>query len=62
VKSATGIELRTPRFAATQSASADFPIDGRAARITRFPGWRPEVSRSSSRNPLGTPVTSTPAS
>ena len=42
--------------------SADFPIDGRAARITRFPGWKPEVRRSSSLNPAGTPVISTPAS
>ena len=45
-----------------QSASADFPIDGRAARMTRLPGWKPEVSRSSSRKPVGMPVTSTPAS
>ena len=41
-----------------QSASADFPIDGRAARITRFPGWKPDVSRSRSRKPDGMPVTS----
>ena len=62
VKSATGIDSRTPRLAAMQSASADFPIDGRAARITRLPGWKPDVSRSSSRKPHGIPVTSTPAS
>ncbi len=43
VNSPTGMPLRTPRFAAMQSASADFPIDGRAATITRFPGWKPEV-------------------
>ena len=42
--------------------SPDFPIDGRAARITRLPGWSPDVSRSRSRKPDGTPVTSAPAS
>ena len=62
VKSATGVWKRTPRFAAMQSARADFPIDGRAARITRLPGWSPDVSRSRSRKPDGTPVTSAPAS
>ena len=45
-----------------QSASADFPIDGRAATMIRFPGWNPDVSRSRSRNPDGTPVISAPAS
>ena len=45
-----------------QSASADLPIDGRAARMTRLPGWNPEVSRSRSRKPDGMPVTSAPAS
>ena len=45
-----------------QSASADFPIDGRAARMIRLPGWKPDVSRSRSRKPDGTPVTSAPAS
>ena len=54
VNSATGVCVRTPRFAAMQSASADFPIDGRAARITRFPGWNPDVRRSRSRKPHGT--------
>ena len=32
------------------------PIDGRAARMTRLPGWKPDVRRSRSRNPLGIPV------
>ena len=45
-----------------QSASADFPIDGRAATMTRLPGWKPDVSRSSSRKPDGVPVISTPDS
>ena len=31
-----------------------FPIDGRAAMMTRLPGWKPEVRRSSSRKPAGT--------
>ena len=38
-----------------QSASADFPIDGRAAMMIRFPGWKPDVIRSSSRKPDGVP-------
>ena len=45
-----------------QSPSADFPIDGRAATMIRLPGWKPDVSRSSSRKPDGVPVTSAPAS
>jgi hypothetical protein len=45
-----------------QSPSADFPIDGRAATMIRFPGWKPEVVRPSSLNPDGVPVTSAPAS
>ena len=32
-----------------QSASADFPIDGRAAMMIRLPGWKPDVRRSMSR-------------
>ena len=49
-------------FAAMQSPSADFPIDGRAARMISWPGWKPEVSWSRSRKPDGVPVMSTPAS
>ena len=48
VKSATGVPCLTARFAAMQSPSADFPIEGRAATITRLPGWKPDVRRSSS--------------
>ena len=62
VNRATGIWWRTPRLAAMQRPSADFPIEGRAARMTRLPGWNPDVRRSSSRKPDGTPVISTPAS
>ena len=45
-----------------QSPKADLPMLGRAATMTRFPGWKPEVSRSMSRKPDGTPVTSAPDS
>src|SRR6185437_4696828 len=62
VNSATGTPWRTETLAAMQSASADFPIEGRAATITRFPGWNPEVRRSRSRKPDGVPVMSLPAS
>ena len=44
------------------SASADLPIDGRAATMIRLPGWKPDVSRSRSRKPAGVPVMSLPAS
>ena len=62
VKSATGTSLRTARFAATPRPSADFPMLGRAAMTMRFPSWNPEVIRSRSRKPEGTPVTSEPDS
>ncbi len=62
VKIPTGTPSRTARFAAMQRPSADFPIEGRAATITRLPGWNPEVSRSSSLKPVAVPVTSAPAS
>ena len=45
-----------------QRASADFPMRGRAARMIRLPGWKPDVSRSRSRKPDGTPVMSAPDS
>ena len=62
VKSATGIPRRTAMFAAVHSARPDFPMLGRAAMMIRFPGWKPDVSRSMSRKPDGTPVISSPAS
>ena len=31
------------------TANADLPIEGRASRMIRFPGWKPEVIRSRSR-------------
>ena len=39
-----------------------FPIEGRAARMIRLPGWKPAVTASSSENPLETPVTEAPCS
>ena len=62
VNSATGVPRRTAMFAAVQSARPDFPMLGRAAMMIRFPGWNPDVSRSMSRKPDGTPVISSPAS
>ena len=41
----------------TLSTKAVFPIDGRAAMMTRSAFWNPAVSRSRSTNPVGTPVT-----
>ena len=40
--------LVLPAFA-MQSPKADFPMLGRAATMTRFPCWKPEVRRSRSR-------------
>ena len=40
------------------TASAVLPMLGRPATTTRSPGCRPEVIRSRSENPVGTPVTS----
>ena len=62
VKRATGVFVRTPRFAAMPSPSADLPMLGRAATMIRLPGWKPPVMRSMSRKPDGTPVRSSPAS
>jgi hypothetical protein len=62
VKRATGVACRTARLAHVQRPRADFPIEGRAARMMRLPGWKPDVMRSRSRKPDGTPVTSAPDS
>ena len=45
-----------------QRPSADFPMLGREATMIRFPGWNPQVIRSMSRKPEGTPVMSSPDS
>ncbi len=62
VNSATGCWCLTAMFAAMQRPSADFPMLGRAATMIRLPGWNPDVSRSMSRKPDGTPLSSSPAS
>ena len=62
VNRATGTFLRTARLAATPRPRADLPMLGRAAMTIRFPSWKPDVIRSRSRNPDGTPVTSAPDS
>ena len=52
------ISVFTPRCWAMFNTKAVFPIEGRAAMITRSDGWNPDVRASMSTNPLGTPVTS----
>ena len=42
-------------FSAMFVTSADFPIDGRAAMMTRLPGWKPPVIVSRSEKPGGRP-------
>ena len=61
-KTAIGRFASTPTYRATPSASEVLPIPGRAARMTRFDGWKPDRIRSSPFRPLGTPVTSVPDS
>ena len=51
--SATGFCSVTATCSAMLSARLVLPIDGRAARITRFDCCSPEVSRSSSPKPVG---------
>ena len=58
VNRATGVSWRTARLAAMHSARPDLPMLGRAARMIRLPGWKPDVSLSRSRKPDGTPVMS----
>ena len=55
VNTATGIPWWSARFEATPRANADLPMLGRPATTTRLPGWRPEVSESRSRKPVGVP-------
>ena len=47
---------RSAACAATLSASAVFPIDGRAARMTRSDGCSPAVHSSKSMKPVAIPV------
>ena len=43
-------------FSAMLATSADLPIEGRAARMTRLPAWKPPVFSSRSLKPDGVPV------
>ena len=56
-KKAIGLPYLTDAFLATESTKAVFPIPGRAAMMIRSDFCQPAVTRSSSVNPLGTPVT-----
>ena len=47
----------TPACLAMLSAKAVFPIDGRPAMMMKSLGWKPDVIRSSSSNPVASPVT-----
>ncbi len=62
LKNAHGLPSSTATWFAISSANALFPIDGRAARMMRFCGWKPAVRLSRSLNPLDRPVTSAPFS
>ena len=55
--SATGCRSCTATCSAMFSARLVLPIDGRAARMTRFDRCSPAVMRSRSRNPVPMPVT-----
>ena len=48
-------------FSAMFVTSADLPIDGRAARMIRLPGWKPPVISSRSPKPDGVPVSEMPS-
>ena len=61
VKKAQGVPVRTT-LAAMLIPRALFPIEGRAARMIRLPGWKPAVTASSSEKPLEMPVTDAPCS
>ena len=51
-----GWSLSSATFSAMFVTSADLPIDGRAARTMRLPGWKPPVISSRSAKPDGVPV------
>ena len=60
--SATALLEASAAFSAKLTISADLPIDGRAARMIRLPGWKPPVIVSRSSNPDGVPVIGLPSS
>ena len=55
-KNATGTLFSIAACCAMLSMNAVFPIDGRAATMTRSDGWKPDVISSRSLKPLATPV------
>ncbi len=59
--SATAFSASSAAFSAKLAISADFPIDGLAARMTRLPGWKPPVTLSRSSKPDGVPVIALPS-
>ena len=59
--SATALCAPSAAFSAKLAISADFPIDGRAARMIRLPGWKPPVILSRSSKPDGVPVIALPS-
>ena len=60
-KSATALRAPSAAFSAKLAISADLPIDGRAARMMRLPGWKPPVMVSRSSNPDAVPVIALPS-
>ena len=59
--SATAFSAPSAAFSAKLAISADFPIDGRAARMIRLPGWKPPVMLSRSSKPAAVPVIALPS-
>ena len=53
----TVLPASMPQCSAMFSTKLVFPIDGRAATMTRSDFWKPDVISSRSTKPLGTPVT-----
>ena len=58
LKTPTVMSVLVPTCCAMFSTRLVFPIDGRAAMMTRSDGCRPDVISSRSVKPVGTPVTS----
>ena len=58
---ATALLDSSAAFSAKFAISADFPIDGRAARMIRLPGWKPPVIVSRSSKPDAVPVIALPS-
>ncbi len=59
--SATAFWWPSAAFSAKLAMSADFPMLGLAARMTRLPGWKPPVMWSRSWKPEAVPVIALPS-